>query len=97
MSISERIAPQSETPDREPDGAARSWPTVRTGHDTPRQATGYRIVWEHRDTGRVVVGQYTYASHEVAKAVADAMDSLWPAIRHRPISARDAVKAPPGA
>ena len=75
-----------------------SWQDVRVGEDAARQETGYRIVWEYTDTGRVAVGQYVYGSLEVARAVAQAMDALWPDVRHRAVAARDVRATPsPGA
>lgn len=65
------------------------WPEVHAGHDADRQETGYRLRSECLDTGRVTMGQYTFASLEAARAVAIAMDALWPNIRHRAVPARE--------
>ena len=77
-------------------GTPGSWPKVRTGHDTARRDTGYRLVWEYLETGRVVVGQYIYGSLEVARVIAQAMDALWPEVRHRPVAACDLAESPAG-
>lgn len=80
---------QDRRPLFEDPAEASGWPEVRTGPDSDRRATGYRLVWEYPETGRVVVGHYVYASLELARAIARAMDALWPEVRHRAIAACD--------
>jgi hypothetical protein len=76
--------------------ATSAWPRILTGHDEVRRHTGYRLVWEYLETDRVVVGQYIYASLELARAIAQAMDALWPKVRHRPVPACDLAELPAG-
>ncbi len=73
------------------------WAGIRRGLDADRP-DGYRIIWQHVETGRTEIGLYTFPSLEVARTVARAMDALWPEIRHWPIAAREvAERRPAGA